>query len=474
MRQGQNKHPFFILFVAIATLILVSVLPIEKWSDGHLKNYNLFSDLCTISDTTNLEKIDLTNGIDPQLIAEIETTNILADSTKTNIVSQEIIEIDTIGVIDSIATQRKGDTILIEDYTENRVCLKNLKHALVNRQHLSRPVRIAFIGDSYIEGDIFSQHIRELLQDYYGGGGVGYMNMHSEFPGFRKSINQRSSGWTNHDVVNNNLSHKYSTIAQQYFVSTAGSLSSYTGRDYTRHTKEWNSTKFLFISHQNSTIKIKRNNIWQDYHVTGNDSVQCLSLADTISTVSIKTPNNGIIALGTWLEHTNGITLDCMSTRGNSGITLKRVNPQITHQIREYIDYDLIILEFGINAMSPGQTNFSAYVHHMAQTINHLKECYPNSDFLIMGIGDRGEKINGEVHSMKNVPMMIKAQRQLAMKTNCLFWDTREAMGGNDAAANWAEHTPPYMNKDYIHLSYTGGKVLAEQFVKSLMLALDE
>ena len=47
-------------------------------------------------------------------------------------------------------------------------------------------------------------------------------------------------------------------------------------------------------------------------------------------------------------------------------------------------------------------------------------------------------------------------------------------MGGNDAAANWAEHTPPYMNKDYIHLSYNGGKVLAEQFVNSLMFAFDE
>ena len=38
-----------------------------------------------------------------------------------------------------------------------------------------RPVRIAYFGDSFIEGDILTADLRALLQTRYGGCGVGYV-----------------------------------------------------------------------------------------------------------------------------------------------------------------------------------------------------------------------------------------------------------------------------------------------------------
>ena len=37
-----------------------------------------------------------------------------------------------------------------------------------------RPVRIAFFGDSFVEGDILTADLREKLQLAYGGGGTGF------------------------------------------------------------------------------------------------------------------------------------------------------------------------------------------------------------------------------------------------------------------------------------------------------------
>ena len=44
----------------------------------------------------------------------------------------------------------------------------------------SRPVRIAWLGDSFVEGDILTADLRALLQERYGGCGVGYLAMHIE------------------------------------------------------------------------------------------------------------------------------------------------------------------------------------------------------------------------------------------------------------------------------------------------------
>ena len=71
---------------------------------------------------------------------------------------------------------RKGDMVMIEDYTTSGNGLANLRKALT---HTGRPARVAIIGDSYIEGDVFSQNVREYLQQAYGGRGVGYMGLHS-------------------------------------------------------------------------------------------------------------------------------------------------------------------------------------------------------------------------------------------------------------------------------------------------------
>lgn len=93
--------------------------------------------------------------------------------------------------------------------------------------------------------------------------------------------------------------------------------------------------------------------------------------------------------------------------------------------------------------MSPGQKNFKVYRQAMTEVVAHLRQCYPEAEFLIMGIGDRGEKRGGEVRSMASVPYMIEAQRDAARHAGCLFWDTREAMGGQDAIVEWTAEDLP-------------------------------
>ena len=67
---------------------------------------------------------------------------------------------------------------------------------------------------------------------------------------------------------------------------------------------------------------------------------------------------------------------------------------------------------------------------------------------------------------MPTVPNMIEAQRDLAREKGILFWDTREAMGGEGAVVEWASKRD--INKDYIHLSRQGGQRLGAIFSKAI------
>ncbi len=61
---------------------------------------------------------------------------------------------------------------------------------------------------------------------------------------------------------------------------------------------------------------------------------------------------------------------------------------------------------------------------------------------------------------------MVNAQRDAARKSRCLFYDTRESMGGEDAIVSWV--ADGLANKDYIHLTHKGGQKLAEPLFNAI------
>ncbi|HYM94680.1 MAG TPA: hypothetical protein VET23_11115, partial [Chitinophagaceae bacterium] len=57
-------------------------------------------------------------------------------------------------------------------------------------------IRIAYFGDSMIEGDLLTQTLRKLLQQFFGGSGVGFVPITSQVSQFRTTVTDNySDGW---------------------------------------------------------------------------------------------------------------------------------------------------------------------------------------------------------------------------------------------------------------------------------------
>lgn len=455
----RHRSSIIIIFVAIVALIVLSMIDWNGVTHGKLKNFHLFGDLLP-------QEIVITEGpadnIDPELtkfVKEADTVKVDTAVTSTPVVKE---------IPKNFVAPRIDGVVALEDYSPSGDGFRRL--AATFSEASRRPVRVAMVGDSYIEGDILAQDIRAGLQDRYGGRGVGYIAAFSAFPGFRSSVNQAASGWHEHEIrkINND---PLRTILGTYYTADAGADSRFRKSVKPAHVDCWDYTKVVFRADSSGTITFSGPDFeTKTFEVQASPNLQCLTIDRPVGDIRFTTNVNGLNVLGFWLEGTKGIVLDDISLRGNSGVSHRVLNGPTTSQLRGFIDYDLIILEFGMNALSASQTNYSAYGSAMVEVVNNLRNLYPNAQFMILGVGDRGQKIGTELGSMPTVTALIRAQRDAARRTGSLFWDTREAMGGDGAAVKW--HERKLVNSDYVHLNHRGGRELAEIFLKSLDVTL--
>lgn len=457
---------------ALVALVVLSLLPWGHVTGHRLKDFSLVSDLHPRQTAGFITHEEL----DPDLelldaLSEAEDKAEVVDlPLEVAAARQELPEPEPLPDDFVVPTDDSG-LVMIEDYSPDKSGLHRLRLAF-DKASSGGKMRIAMVGDSYIEGDILSQDIRAGLQDAFGGSGVGYLAAYTPFPGYRQSVTQSGDGWEGFEI--RKLKNDGLRLLQgQYFVSSAGAKASYKGSKRPAHTDSWAKTTILYISPSAGTITVDADeDFHQVYDVTPGDNVQSITVNRPTAKVSFTTDISGLKVLGVWLESQGGVQVDNMSLRGNSGISHRHLNQQVAAQMRDIIDYDLIILEFGINALSSEQSNYSTYGKAMTEVVQEVKQAYPNAQIMLLAIGDRGQKQGTDVGSMSTAQAMVNAQRDVARITGSLFWDMRQAMGGDGAVVDWNRRG--LVNSDYIHLNHKGGRELGNIFVKSLISSISE
>ena len=463
MNDSSSKYLLSLVGLSFGLLILLSAIPWSDITNNTIKDFNLFEDVLPsrpVMAASDPLPLDLE-------LAGLETESASnsggADGTNPLPAGSDSIEPDTVPEILPVYEEAPlyDGKVIIESYAGGQGVLPHFRQALSEAG--KRTVRVAVLGDSYIEGDIFVQDVRRLLQERHGGSGVGFSPMHSEFPGFRRSMNLSSQGWTLHDIRTQGKRDSLRTLSGDYAVADINAISTFKGSKRTPHADSWERTTFIFVAPAAGSVKLSGDNgIVIEKTIEASPEPQSLVLEGSTASATVQTNVPGLIGLGVYADAMTGVQVDCMSVRGNSGMSLNRLNNVLCTDMRQWVDYDLIVLEFGMNVISQGRLDYTAYGQYMQPVVESLKKLYPNADILIMGVGDRASKASGTLASMPECTGMVNAQRNLARQTGTYFWDTRAAMGGDGAAMEWRKKK--YLNADYIHLNHDGGGELAELF----------
>ncbi|MBQ9355742.1 MAG: hypothetical protein IJT98_00395 [Prevotella sp.] len=380
------------------------------------------------------------------------------------------------------ATNSEGQTLIV-DYSGGRAGgMAYFFSQLSRSRQLGRPVRVAYYGDSFIEGDIFTADVREQLQDRFGGCGVGWVDCASQVSGFRTTVVHNTSGIKEYEVVKRPFSNANQGIAQRYFTASDGARITYKGSRVRKHLAQWD--KAIFYLRTDGGLRL-RTTLNGDTTVTdtisGSNSLQAimrtagtapgdsLQRQRQMASVSyqVQAPGSGTLLFGVALEPFHGVVVDNFSMRGSAGYTLQQIPAATLSQFAAQRPYDLIVVHFGLNVANARQANYSGYTRQMGQAIEHLRQAYPQASILVVSMPDRDQRSGAGLRTMNGVEQLVAYQQIMASEHGVCFYNLFEAMGGRESMKNLVEQG--MANRDYTHINFKGGRHLGRLFVESLM-----
>ncbi len=491
------KYTFWVTLLTVLLLLALHVVPVSVTNALGLRRINLLSDL-GVGLTTPLDEVQELPGevgageyTEPQpeedsTPVSIENTDPATDPFQTQDPAEGATaeRADSLRPVDSVAIaaqpRRPATTpaespvfengvARIEDYSPGGAMLgafrRNLTYASL------RNVRIAYMGDSFIEGDLLTGDLREQFQNAYGGGGVGFVPITSQVAGFRQTVGHRFGNWRTVSIANS--SRGLFPISGFSYTPYEGSYVEYKGSSHKQHLASWNRARFVYTATGPTTITALVNGNKDNLREFTADSaagMQAFVLeGESMQSIRYTLGNvEGFTAYGAFLDNAAGVCVDNFSIRGNTGVPMARINCPLTEQFdRLSGGYSLIILQYGLNMVTSQRTNYTDYERDMTTVVQRLKACFPSAAILIVSVGDRSTRNEaGNFVSMPGVRAMVATLQRVARDNGVLFWNayqTMVSMGGMPAFVRngWAA-------KDYTHIGARGGQKIAAALYQAL------
>lgn len=459
MKQNYHAQALYLALLALLLLTGLSLLPANlSIGDFDLRPMDIFAD---VRDSSRIATAPPnTDPAPPEPVAEDTLAGQIEEPPS-----------------DSVHILQPKDSVffgkIIEDYTPEQRGLHRF-FAAVDSIAKGRTVRVAWYGDSFVEGDILVGDLRDTLQSVWGGAGVGFVPITSEVAQFKRSLKHIFKGWKAFSIVKKSETRPPLGLNGYAYEPQPGASLHYEGQQYFKNTRRWSQVRFFYTAESSTPM------IWQA-SVGGQKQETLPGRPGRLSTwqwkgnewgttsFDLQFPEvTGLMAYGATLESGPGIYLDNFSVRGNSGGPLKLLAPEFVRQFDAVQQYDLIVLQVGLNAVTNNLNNIRWYEAELDRTFIHLKKCFPGKPILVVSVGDRGGKVGNEIVTMRGVPAIVAMQRNLARKHGLLFYDLFWGMGGPNTMLTFAENRPRLANTDYTHLTHEGGKVVGLMFAELL------
>lgn len=427
----------------------------------------------------SFREIDLLSNVRPESppLEEIDEKTILSARNLALRQSRDSAKTDSVSVEE--ANRCKPGLTCIEDFSDDQRGTAAFVQALHNlKSSRSGKVRIAFYGDSFIEGDIFCGSVRDSLQTLFGGRGVGFVPITSHLVGFRNTIRQNFDHWETYSIINRKDS------AGRYVIGPAG----YSFKPQLDNWVEFRGSRQRYLR-QFESIRLFYRSAGQSYvHYTLDDTLYRVgelqkgkrlrewkkeNIKARKAEFTFENPDS-IEVYGASFEGGSGVYVDNFAMRGNSGIGLHLIPTHMLSSFNKYRDYKLIILQYGLNALNFDSSRYAWYSDRMVTVIERLKEIFPDASIVLLSVSDRSANINGTYRTIRSIPVLRNTQRRIAQRTKIAFWDMYQAMGGENSMVDFVKAKPALAAKDYTHLTFRGGKRLAGELVGSLLYELEK
>ncbi|HYO96419.1 MAG TPA: GDSL-type esterase/lipase family protein [Polyangiaceae bacterium] len=210
------------------------------------------------------------------------------------------------------------------------------------------------------------------------------------------------------------------------------------------------------------------------------DGWQLVYLPEGAKTITVRALGSGVRAYGVVLENDGpGVVWDGMALIGGSTRSLQTQDPEhIMGQIRRR-GLDLVVFMFGGNDLQRNyvdlRQSMEPYYVEFTDVLQKFRAGRTQLPCLIMSVTDHGKRNdNGDIYSVKFVKTLSDAQREVARRNGCGFFDTYEATGGEGTAARWFRARPQLISPDLGHPNGLGHELIAGLLTNALLYGYED
>lgn len=441
MKDNHLSKTLLLPVLVIAGLLLLSYLP----------EITLFGD-------ESLRKIDILSDVKRKTYTQSEADKLIAEAEAER---KKLMGKDSIfpGVI-PIEDFSNGDSTRMMD---------TFYEALSNAKKLDRPVRIAYFGDSFICCDILTCDLRDMLQTKFGGYGVGALDLIC--PSSRPTIVQTDQNLTEHlPTKQKNFKAELQGMNSIYTTCEDVGKTKIVGSTYRykQHTDKWDTSLLYFRPTGKTMVKCAINGGSAKELYSGTDSkLQVVKAEGEIRTVEWTLEGKNSTFYFAANESKNGVIVDNFGLVSAKGTHLRFIPLTTLQEFAAVRDYDLIIFQYGLNATNDAG-NYKSFSEGFDKVIANFRKAWPKAALMLVSVSDRckGNR-GGQPTTMKGIEELVIAQRDIARHNKVAFWSLFSAMKGMGGIAKMVEDGTA--SKDFTHMTYEGGKLLAEKLYNALM-----
>jgi lysophospholipase L1-like esterase len=332
--------------------------------------------------------------------------------------------------------------------------LKSLRN-----QTSQKDVSIIHIGDSHIQGGVFTNAIRIGLENYFGKGGTGLI-----FPHKLAKTNGVSN--PNFSSKNNWSSKKITTKVGQedsgimgYVIQTKDSnvqLNYSSKKDSSR----FNRIK-IFATTSNDSLRLTTDSIFpKSYKLI--DNFLDISLEKSIDKFkiefkSVKDSITNFYGISIEDDSVNGLIYNSIGVNG-AKFSDYNASPIFWKQLQN-LEADCVILSLGTNE---AQGNLDLFYTDLSETVSKLKQIYPSAAIIITTPPISYYK---KIRPNSRVKIIAEIIKKFCSENEVCYWDLYSVQKEIDPKVHWKRNK--LLRPDLVHYSTEGYQLQAQLFLKA-------
>ena len=327
-------------------------------------------------------------------------------------------------------------------------------------------VRVVHLGASMIGYDDLTGVLRERFQTRFGDGGAGLVLLQRYMYNYKHLwVDLRGSGW-DACFIRHCRADGHFGLGGVAFETDGGARTRIATRDHelgdeVAHFELWysgirNGGKLrVRIDGGTPTIVDTRadrlEDRWQAFDVEqGPHAIEVRALGRARGYgVVLETRGPGIV----WDQ----FSMIGVYTRNLLAWDREHIARHVAHR-----DPDLLVFSYGGNdsrRVLKGHVDREGYAAEFLAVVERVRAGKPGAACLILATADRRSSM-GHAIAPRQIETLVHAQRDVAIRAGCAFFDTYAAMGGARSFDRWRRHDPPLASRDQIHLTHAGQELL--------------